>query len=106
MNAWDEWTEHVGRHMEKGEGPVLRADGLLAQWALEEGIIEPKGDGEYRLCAANGLLGTSQNSSGSLLDRKDSMLMSFTDSSQLEDTSMVDAKPGDSEVDTSQATVA
>lgn len=106
LNAWDEWTEHVGRHMEKGEGPVLGADGLLVQWALDEGIIEPKSDGEYRLCATNGLLGSSQNSSGPMLDRKDSMMMSFTDSSQLEDTPMVDAKPSDSEVDTSQATIA
>ncbi|KID95181.1 Zinc finger, C2H2-like protein, partial [Metarhizium majus ARSEF 297] len=106
-NAWDEWTEHVGRHMEKGEEPVLGADGLLAQWALDEGIIEPKGDGEYQLCTTNGLLGSSQSSSGPVADRKDSMMMSFTtDSSQLEDTLMADSKPGDGEVDTSQAAVA
>ncbi|KHN95215.1 Zinc finger, C2H2-like protein [Metarhizium album ARSEF 1941] len=104
-SAWDEWTEHVGRHMEKGEGPVLGADGLLAQWALDEGIIELKGDGGYRLCAANGLLGTSQSSSGPVLDRKDSMTMSFaTDSSQLEDTLMEDSKSGDGEVDASHVT--
>ncbi|CAM1501166.1 Fc.00g103280.m01.CDS01 [Cosmosporella sp. VM-42] len=47
--AWDEWTEHVGRHMEKGEGQRLGVDGLLAKWALDENIIEPKGNGEYRL---------------------------------------------------------
>ncbi|KFA81982.1 hypothetical protein S40288_04395 [Stachybotrys chartarum IBT 40288] len=59
-SAWDEWTEHVGRHMEKGEGQTLGVDSLLAQWALDEGIIEPAGNG-YRLCAANGLVGGSIN---------------------------------------------
>ncbi|KAH7313842.1 hypothetical protein B0I35DRAFT_355732 [Stachybotrys elegans] len=49
-SAWDEWTEHVGRHMEKGEGQPLGVDSLLTQWALDEGIIELK-DGEYRFCA-------------------------------------------------------
>jgi hypothetical protein len=103
QNAWEEWTEHVGRHMEKGEGPVLGADGLLAQWALDEGIIEPKGAGEYRLCATNGVSGSSQTSSGATLDRKDSVLMSsFTDTSQLEDTPMVDSKPGSGEAEGSQ----
>ncbi|KAK1688717.1 hypothetical protein BDP55DRAFT_547318 [Colletotrichum godetiae] len=52
--SWDEWTEHVGRHMEKGEGQRLGVDRLLAKWAFEEGIIERKDDGEYRLCAGNG----------------------------------------------------
>lgn len=48
--SWDDWTEHVGRHMEKGEANRLGVDRLLARWALEEGIIERKEDGEYRLC--------------------------------------------------------
>ncbi|KAI0179276.1 hypothetical protein GGR52DRAFT_298673 [Hypoxylon sp. FL1284] len=48
--SWDEWTEHVGRHMEKGEAGRLGVDRLLAKWALEEGIIERRDDGEYRLC--------------------------------------------------------
>ncbi|KAK4234425.1 hypothetical protein C8A03DRAFT_37799 [Achaetomium macrosporum] len=52
--SWDEWTEHVGRHMEKGEANQMRVDQLLAKWALDEGIIERLGDGEYRLCAGNG----------------------------------------------------
>ncbi|KAG5948942.1 hypothetical protein E4U53_006091 [Claviceps sorghi] len=91
-NAWDEWTEHVGRHMEKGEGQVLTADDLLTQWALEEGIIETKGDGEYRLCVTSGLA-PSQGSSGPLVDRKDSLLTSFGDASQAEDTSMAETKP-------------
>ncbi|KAF4629681.1 hypothetical protein G7Y89_g8464 [Cudoniella acicularis] len=47
--SWDDWTEHVGRHMEKGEAGRLGVDRLLARWALEEGIIERKEDGEYRL---------------------------------------------------------
>jgi hypothetical protein len=52
-SSWDEWTEHVGRHMEKGEADRLGVDDLLAKWALDEGIIECK-DGEYRLCSGNG----------------------------------------------------
>lgn len=48
--SWDDWTEHVGRHMEKGEAGRLGVDRLLARWALEEGIIERREGGEYRLC--------------------------------------------------------
>ncbi|RYP38738.1 hypothetical protein DL767_002478 [Monosporascus sp. MG133] len=51
--SWDEWTEHVGRHMEKGEASRLGVDRLLAKWALAENIIEWKEDGEYRLCSNN-----------------------------------------------------
>ena len=51
--SWDDWTEHVGRHMEKGEAGRLGVDRLLARWALEEGIIERKEDGEYRLCGTD-----------------------------------------------------
>ena len=40
--------------MEKGEADRLGVDRLLAKWALEEGIIERKEDGEYRLCSGNG----------------------------------------------------
>ncbi|CZT09040.1 uncharacterized protein RAG0_13921 [Rhynchosporium agropyri] len=47
--SWDDWTEHVGRHMEKGEAGRLGVDKLLARWALEQGIIERKEDGELRL---------------------------------------------------------
>lgn len=49
--AWDEWTEHVGRHMEKGDGLRIGVDRLLAKWALEEGIIEQAEDGEYRFAS-------------------------------------------------------
>lgn len=52
--SWDEWTEHVGRHMEKGEAARLGVDRLLAKWALDENIIERKEDGEYRLCTGPG----------------------------------------------------
>ncbi|KAI0472715.1 hypothetical protein GGR56DRAFT_667102 [Xylariaceae sp. FL0804] len=52
--SWDEWTEHVGRHMEKAEAGRLGVDRLLAKWALDEGIIERKDDGEYRLCSGAG----------------------------------------------------
>jgi hypothetical protein len=63
--SWDEWTEHVGRHMEKGEGQRLGVDRLLAKWALEEGIIEPKGDGEYRLSPGSGGNGGTDNKDSS-----------------------------------------
>ncbi|KAH8900974.1 hypothetical protein GQ53DRAFT_800623 [Thozetella sp. PMI_491] len=54
--SWDEWTEHVGRHMEKGEAQRLGVDRLLAKYALDEGIVERKDSGEYKLC---GWLGSS-----------------------------------------------
>lgn len=70
--SWDEWTEHVGRHMEKGEGQRLGVDDLLAKWALEEGIIEPKGNGEFRLCAVNGMSSGHGNGAGpSVADHKE-----------------------------------
>ncbi|KAI0479905.1 hypothetical protein F4859DRAFT_452580 [Xylaria cf. heliscus] len=59
--SWDEWTEHVGRHMEKGEADRLGVDRLLAKWALDEGIIERKEDGEYRLCSGNGNSAEKEN---------------------------------------------
>ncbi|KAI1502596.1 hypothetical protein F5X99DRAFT_153120 [Biscogniauxia marginata] len=63
--SWDEWTEHVGRHMEKGEANRLGVDRLLAKWALDEGIIERKEDGEYRLCNGAGSGGEKENSNSS-----------------------------------------
>ncbi|EPE06644.1 zinc c2h2 finger domain containing protein [Ophiostoma piceae UAMH 11346] len=48
-SAWDEWTEHVGRHMESGDGESLGVDSLLISWAFEEGIIAHDEDGTYRL---------------------------------------------------------
>lgn len=53
-SSWDEWTEHVGRHMEKGEAGRLNLDPLLAKWALDENVIERRGDGEYRLVSGPG----------------------------------------------------
>lgn len=58
--SWDEWTEHVGRHMEKGEANRLGVDRLLAKWALDEAIIERKDDGEYRLCTGSGTGGEKE----------------------------------------------
>jgi len=43
--------------MEKGEATRMSVDRLLAKWALEENIIERRDDGEYRLCAGNGMGG-------------------------------------------------
>ena len=40
--------------MEKSEANRMEVDPLLAKWALDEGIIESLGDGEYRLCAGIG----------------------------------------------------
>lgn len=93
--SWDEWTEHVGRHMEKGEGSRLGVDHFLAQWALEEGIIEPKNDGEYRLSASNGTGTGSAGGNGGLsstLEHKDSLSMSTLENSQTEESPVVDAK--------------
>ncbi|KAJ0321542.1 hypothetical protein Brms1b_002566 [Colletotrichum noveboracense] len=79
--SWDEWTEHVGRHMEKGEGQRLGVDRLLAKWALDEGIIERKEDGEYRLCAGNGAVGGGGGTvSGG--DSKDSISVAFPEPKQ------------------------
>lgn len=55
--AWDEWTEHVGRHMEKGDGLKIGVDGMLAKWALDEGIIEQTENGEYRFAAQEDING-------------------------------------------------
>ena len=49
--------------MEKGEGQRLGVDRLLAKWALDEGIIERKENGEYRLCGGNGVGDKDTNSS-------------------------------------------
>ncbi|KAF6844828.1 C2H2 finger domain-containing protein [Colletotrichum musicola] len=92
--SWDEWTEHVGRHMEKGEGQRLGVDRLLAKWALEEGIIEPKGDGEYRLCAGNGTGSGGGPASGD--NSKDSISVAFPEPKlEIEET----ADAGDSAED-------
>lgn len=63
--SWDEWTEHVGRHMERGEAPRMGVDRLLAKWALDEGIIERLDDGEYKLVATNGVGGPEANANNS-----------------------------------------
>jgi hypothetical protein len=62
--SWDEWTEHVGRHMEKGEGGKLGVDNHLIDWALEEGIIESRGGGNYRLCSGHGSANGSASTNG------------------------------------------
>jgi hypothetical protein len=75
--SWDDWTEHVGRHMEKGEASRLGVDRLLAKWALDENIIERKEDGEYRLVGTEREGGSGYLSDGTKreLDGEDSMLM-------------------------------
>jgi len=59
--AWDEWTEHVGRHMEKSEGGRFGVDRHLAKWALDEGIIERDENNEYKLVQENGFGGGKNN---------------------------------------------
>lgn len=90
--SWDEWTEHVGRHMEKGEAQRLGVDRLLAKWALEENIIEPKADGEYRLCTGNGG-GTGNGVGPTVLDHKDPATVSLVENSESDEKSTIEAKP-------------
>lgn len=73
ITAWDEWTEHVGRHMEKGEGDNLGVDALLRQYAIDEGIIERIGENQYRLCPTMANGGTvSQPASQAPMEMHDS----------------------------------
>ncbi|KAH7193370.1 uncharacterized protein B0J16DRAFT_381250 [Fusarium flagelliforme] len=106
-SSWDEWTEHVGRHMEKGEGGGrLGVDGLLAQWALDEGIIERKADGEYRLSTSNGMGGGNSGGVPPVFEQKESTLTSVStlEPSQPEESLIVETntKPPEDrmEVDT------
>lgn len=77
--AWDEWTEHVGRHMEKGDGARLGVDSMLAKWALDEAIIERDEIGGYRF--------STQNASNGEMDRRDSIVNSsfISDGGKLEE---------------------
>jgi uncharacterized lipoprotein len=93
--------------MEKGEGGRLGVDGLLAQWALDEGIIERKADGEYRLSASNGMGGGSGGGSGvapPVFEQKEPTLISTPtlEPSQPEESLIMDTKPSEDrmEVDT------
>ncbi|RCI12810.1 hypothetical protein L249_0546, partial [Ophiocordyceps polyrhachis-furcata BCC 54312] len=95
--SWDEWTEHVGRHMEKGEAQSLGVDALLARWALDEGIIEAKGDGEFRLCAGNGLVSSSSSAVKDSSSMVSAAAAAGAESSRLEDptASLLDPKPAE-----------
>lgn len=102
--SWDEWTEHVGRHMEKGEAQRLGIDKLLAEWALDEGIIELRSDGEYRLCASNGTFPSSSNGGMNngiavhtqpALEHKESTLSLAEHASSAEETSAMEARPAE-----------
>jgi hypothetical protein len=84
--SWDEWTEHVGRHMEKGEGAKLKVDQYLVDWALEEGIIEPKDGGGYKLTAGGGGSNGNGPECGSAADGKEATVPSATDASQTDDS--------------------
>ncbi|KAI0134252.1 hypothetical protein BJ170DRAFT_679157 [Xylariales sp. AK1849] len=88
--SWDEWTEHVGRHMEKGEANRLGVDRLLAKWALDEGIIERKEDGEYRLCSGPGSGGEKENNSNNTGHISDSNARSSDDNTIIAASTVVD----------------
>lgn len=90
--SWDEWTEHVGRHLEKGETEGLGVDRLLAKWALEEGIIEQKGDGEFCLATGSGM-GGGHPAGASLAEHRESM--ADLNSTQLEEPLVVEARRED-----------
>ncbi|KAG4428484.1 hypothetical protein IFR05_016033 [Cadophora sp. M221] len=63
MGCWDERMEHVAKHLEaQAQGKlVLRQgdDNLLLSWAFQEGIIESKPNGGFRL-----VLGAASGGSG------------------------------------------
>jgi hypothetical protein len=88
--SWDDWTEHVGRHMEKGDAPRLGVDRLLARWALDENIIERKEDGEYRLCGTEREGGMSagyysDGNGGVMAGKREHSMMDGGDDSMLMD---------------------
>ncbi|CAI4215039.1 unnamed protein product [Parascedosporium putredinis] len=60
--SWDEWTEHVGRHMEKNEGQRLGVDHHLAKWALDEAIIERDEKGSISCAPVREASGTAESS--------------------------------------------
>ncbi|KAM3432708.1 hypothetical protein NHJ13734_006766 [Beauveria thailandica] len=87
--AWDEWTEHVGRHMEKGEGDNLGVDEMLLRYALDEGIVERIDEGTYKLCQmlGSGGGGSSQSASEGVLETHNSQLQSMQSSAPPPDES-------------------
>jgi hypothetical protein len=82
--------------MEKGEGAKLKVDQYLVDWALEEGIIEPKDGGGYKLTAGGGGSNGIGLEGGSTADGKEATVPSATDTSQT-DESAKDAEAMDEE---------
>lgn len=76
ITAWDEWTEHVGRHMEKGDGLKIKIDDPLVKYALKEGIIEQTESGEFRFAQLEEL-----NGYGSMSRRESLVNNSFASAS-------------------------
>lgn len=97
--SWDEWTEHVGRHMEKGEGQSIGVDGFLAEWALEEGIVEGKEEGEYRLCNQDELPNKKEGSSHATSGPHASRSPRYDPQRLEEEGSIVVAMPNDDRMD-------
>jgi hypothetical protein len=90
--------------MEKGEAQRLGIDKLLAEWALDEGIIELRSDGEYRLCASNGTFPSSSNGGMNngiavhtqpALEHKESTLSLAEHASSAEETPAMEARPAE-----------
>lgn len=91
--AWDEWTEHVGRHMEKGEADNLGVDQYLIDWALKEGIIDRKPGGGYHLCYTNTNNSNGGGDGGSVVESKEPISPSQAVSSQPDLSPMKTAPP-------------
>ncbi|KAF7563224.1 hypothetical protein G7046_g931 [Stylonectria norvegica] len=75
--AWDAYVEHTGSHL--SDGTSLGIDRVLVKWALDEGIVEQKDNGEYRL-----VIGPGNGAAPSSTDHKDAMPMSMLESSTLD----------------------
>ena len=82
--------------MEKGEADKLSVDSQLAQWALDEGIIEPQGAGGYRFTTNSG--GDTRRTSA---DHKDSTQTVTADTVHVETSPVNEKRPTDEmDVDT------
>ena len=92
--AWDEWTEHVGRHMEKGEGARLGVDRLLAKWALDEGIIDETTPNQYRLSPGHNQWTTGNgHTNGISLHAQESSTISTANSTLTDEGARTEEQP-------------
>lgn len=53
--TWDERMEHVGRHLEKGEGDGEEDEDVgLREWMLAQGLLTPNGPGRWLVVGCGG----------------------------------------------------